>query len=151
MMGLDNNTKMIWFSFQITALCVIPMTWQHWVMVVGLIVGGSSIFNIFSFFGHRMLRQVSISLNIWRTAFMHADPKQKKDSQVKLLFALLVSVLVKAARKHIDEIDPRRKRGNGNWKRNELPRCKVVCTATTTQRRSPPNDDGGKMCRFCIV
>jgi hypothetical protein len=32
------------------------MTWQHWVMVVGLIIGGSSIFNIFSFFGQRMLR-----------------------------------------------------------------------------------------------
>jgi hypothetical protein len=32
------------------------MSWQHWVMVVGLIIGGSSIFNIFSFFGQRMLR-----------------------------------------------------------------------------------------------
>jgi hypothetical protein len=32
------------------------MTWQHWVMVVGLIIGGGLIFNLFSFFGQRMLR-----------------------------------------------------------------------------------------------
>ena len=45
------------FVWQITALCVIPMTWQYWVMVVGLILGGSILFNVLSFFGQRMLRQ----------------------------------------------------------------------------------------------
>ena len=33
------------------------MTWQYWVMVVGLILGGSILFNVLSFFGQRMLRQ----------------------------------------------------------------------------------------------
>ena len=38
---------------------------------------------------------------------MHPDPKSaKKDSQVKQLFALLGSGGVKAACKHVDEIDP---------------------------------------------
>ena len=34
--------------------------------------------------------------------------KRKKDRQLKLLFALLGSARVKAARKHVGEIDPRR-------------------------------------------
>ena len=39
--------------------------------------------------------------------FMHTDPKSaKKDSQLKQLFALLGSGDVKAAHKHVDEIDP---------------------------------------------
>ena len=42
---------------QITALCVIPMTWKYWVMVVGLILGGGILFNVLSFFGQRMLNQ----------------------------------------------------------------------------------------------
>ena len=33
-------------------------------------------------------------------------PKAQKDSQLKQLFALLGSMSVKAARKHVDEIDP---------------------------------------------
>ena len=46
--------------------------------------------------------------NILRAAFTRADPKSaKKDSQLKQLFALWVSVIIKAARKHVDEIDPR--------------------------------------------
>ena len=39
-------------------------------------------------------------------AFKPADPKRaKKDSQIKQFFALLGSAGVKAARKHVDEID----------------------------------------------
>ena len=43
--------------------------------------------------------------NILRAAFTHIDPK--KDSQLKQLFAFLGSAGVKAAQKHVDEIDPR--------------------------------------------
>ena len=46
--------------------------------------------------------------NILCAAFTSADPKSaKKDSQLKQLFAFLESVDVKAAGKHVDEIDPR--------------------------------------------
>lgn len=45
------------YFFQITALCVIPMTWQYWVLVVGVLVVCSGLFNILSFFGQRFLRQ----------------------------------------------------------------------------------------------
>ena len=45
--------------------------------------------------------------NILRAAFMRTDPKSAtKGSQLKQLFALFGSVPVKAARKHVDEIDP---------------------------------------------
>jgi len=38
---------------------------------------------------------------------MHADPKiTKKDTQVRQIFSLMGSVEVKAAHKHVDEIDP---------------------------------------------
>ena len=39
--------------------------------------------------------------------YAHRSQKRKKDSQVKQLFLLLGSVCIKAACKHIDEIDPR--------------------------------------------
>ena len=43
--------------------------------------------------------------NILLAAFMRADPKSaKKDSQLKQLFALLQSVVIKAVHKHVDEI-----------------------------------------------
>ena len=46
--------------------------------------------------------------NILRAAFTHADPKiAKKDIQLKQLFLLSGSACVKAARKHVDKIDPR--------------------------------------------
>jgi Flp pilus assembly protein TadB len=51
------NFNFIFFLLQVTALCVIPMTWQYWVMVVGLIVICGSIFNLLSFLGQRMLAQ----------------------------------------------------------------------------------------------
>ena len=44
--------------------------------------------------------------NILRAAFMQADPKIAKKSQVKQLFALSGSASVKAARNHVDNIDP---------------------------------------------
>ena len=45
--------------------------------------------------------------NILHAAFTSADSKSaKKDSQLKQLFAILGSAGVKAARKHVDEIDP---------------------------------------------
>ena len=52
--------------FQITALCVIPMTWQYWVLVVGLITGGGLIFFILAKLGERLLareemKQMSMS------------------------------------------------------------------------------------------
>ncbi len=45
------------FNFQITALCLIKMNGERWVLVVCLIIGGGVLFNILSIFGHRMLRQ----------------------------------------------------------------------------------------------
>jgi hypothetical protein len=33
------------------------MGWQEWVLVVGLIIGCGTIFNILSFFGQRMLNK----------------------------------------------------------------------------------------------
>ena len=51
-------------------------------------------------------RHLSVSPMCLRAAFTRADPKStKKDSQVKQLFALSGPASVKAARKHIDEID----------------------------------------------
>ena len=51
--------------------------------------------------------QRSISSTCLRTAFTRADPKSaKKDSQVKQLLVLLGSGSIKAAHKHVDEIDP---------------------------------------------
>ena len=45
--------------------------------------------------------------NIFNAAFMRTDPKStKKDSQLKWPFLLSGSVGVKAAPKHVDEIDP---------------------------------------------
>ena len=38
--------------------------------------------------------------------YTHRSQKRQKDSQVKQLFALSGSACVKAARKHVDEIDP---------------------------------------------
>jgi len=39
----------------ITALSVIPMTWQYWVLVVSLIIGGGIIFFILAHIGERLL------------------------------------------------------------------------------------------------
>ena len=45
--------------------------------------------------------------NILRTAFLCEDPKSaKKDSQLRQLLAISGSARVKAAPKHVDEIDP---------------------------------------------
>ena len=45
--------------------------------------------------------------NVLQAAFSRADPqKHQKASQVKKLFALSESACVKAACKHVDEIDP---------------------------------------------
>ena len=53
--------------------------------------------------------------NILQAAFMRADPKSaKKCSKIKQHFALLGSAGVKAARKHVDEIDPRSARNKVN-------------------------------------
>ena len=39
--------------------------------------------------------------------YTRRSQKRQKDSQVKQLFAILGSAWVKAARKHVDKIDPR--------------------------------------------
>ena len=39
-----------------TALAVIPMTWQYWVIVVSLVVGCGLLFYILSLLGERLLR-----------------------------------------------------------------------------------------------
>ena len=44
------------FAFQVTALAVIKMTWQHWVIVVGFVVGGGLLFYVLSILGQRLLR-----------------------------------------------------------------------------------------------
>ena len=50
---------------------------------------------------------VSISSTCLHAAFTRADPKsEKKTSHVMQLFALSGSACIKAARKHVDEIDP---------------------------------------------
>ena len=46
-------------------------------------------------------------INILQAAFMSTDPKSgKKDHDVKQLFTLLGSAGIKAAHKHVYEIDP---------------------------------------------
>ena len=47
--------------------------------------------------------------------YARRSQKCKKDSKVKHFFALLGSVHVKAALKHIDEIDPNWNGVNGSW------------------------------------
>ena len=50
-----------------------------------------------------------VNFNILQAAFTHADPKSaKKTVNSSSFFALLGSAGVKAARKHVVEIDPRR-------------------------------------------
>ena len=50
---------------------------------------------------------IPISPTCLHTGFMRVDPRSaKKDSQVKQLYVLLGSACVKAASKHVDEIDP---------------------------------------------
>jgi len=46
---------MNFIGLQITALVVIPMTWQYWVLVVSLIVGGGIIFFIMAHIGEKLL------------------------------------------------------------------------------------------------
>jgi preprotein translocase subunit SecE len=41
----------------VTALAVIRMTWQYWVLVVSFIVGGSLIFFLLSFLGQKLLQE----------------------------------------------------------------------------------------------
>jgi hypothetical protein len=43
------------FKFQITALVVIPMSWQYWVLVESLIVGGGIIFVVLSNLGQKLI------------------------------------------------------------------------------------------------
>ena len=57
-------------------------------------------------------------------------PKVQKDSQVKLLFALSGSAGIKAARKNIDEIDPRTNCEVASGK------GKLLCVAGTTHNTS---------------
>ena len=48
-------------------------------------------------------------INVFKCSFYaHRAQKCKKDSQLKQLFTLLVSVSIKAALKHVDEIDHKR-------------------------------------------
>ena len=49
--------------------------------------------------------QESISPTFWEQLLCTKIPKAQKDSQVKQLFALLGSDSIKAAPKHVDEID----------------------------------------------
>ena len=53
-----------------------------------------------------ILNRGSISPTFYEKLLRSQIPKVQKDSQVKQLFALLGSVSVKAAGKHVDEIDP---------------------------------------------
>ena len=42
-------------SFQIAALIVIPMTWQYWVLVESLIVGGGVLFVLLGHLGQKLI------------------------------------------------------------------------------------------------
>ena len=53
-----------------------------------------------------MLLQASISPTFYAHLLHAKIPKVQKDSQVRQLFAVLGSVYVKAAHKHVGEIDP---------------------------------------------
>jgi hypothetical protein len=53
--GICNRMKLLFFWFQVTALIVIPMTWQFWVLVVGLILGGGLLFFILAKIGERLV------------------------------------------------------------------------------------------------
>ena len=52
---LKREAKFMNVYLQITALCVIPMTWQYWVIVVGLIIGGGILFFIMAKIGEKLL------------------------------------------------------------------------------------------------
>jgi len=54
----------------------------------------------------KLKNQGSISPTFYEQLLRKQIPKAQKDSQVKQLFALSGSAGVKAARKHVDEIDP---------------------------------------------
>jgi len=41
--------------FQVTALVVIPMSWEYWVLVETLIVGGGILFVVLSHLGQKLL------------------------------------------------------------------------------------------------
>ena len=49
----------------------------------------------------------SISPTFYEQLLRSKIPKAQKDSQIKQLFALLGSACIKAAREHVDEIEPR--------------------------------------------
>ena len=40
-----------------TALCVIPMTWQFWILVVGLITGGGLLFYVLARLGEKLIEK----------------------------------------------------------------------------------------------
>ena len=42
-------------NFQITALAVIPMTWQYWILVIGLILGGGVLFFLLAKLGEKVI------------------------------------------------------------------------------------------------
>ncbi len=42
---------------QVTALCVIPMTWQFWILIVGLITGGGLLFYVLARIGEKLIEK----------------------------------------------------------------------------------------------
>jgi hypothetical protein len=40
----------------VTAVVVIHMTWQYWVIVIGFVIGGGLLFFMLSVLGERLLR-----------------------------------------------------------------------------------------------
>ena len=51
-------------AFQVTALVVIPMTWEYWVLVVGLIVGGGVLFFILAKFGEILIARTASNVEM---------------------------------------------------------------------------------------
>ena len=49
--------KFILIFQQVTALCVIPMTWQFWILVVGLITGGGLLFYVLARLGEKLIEK----------------------------------------------------------------------------------------------
>ena len=68
---------MNYYFFQISAVIVIQMSWQYWVIVVGLVIGGGTLFFVLSFLGGKMLQWVTIFNNI-KKLFEGADIRDRK-------------------------------------------------------------------------
>ena len=54
-MALEMKTNV--FFFQISAVIIIKMTWQYWILTVGLVVGGGFLFYLMMWVGEKLVQK----------------------------------------------------------------------------------------------